>query len=168
MQPKLNKKAVSLIVSYVLLISIGLSIAGLVYGWLRFYVDIEDPVKCPDGVHLAIMQAPYYQERRAATGDLEINITLENRGRFNIDGYIIRATNKTDSRLGTIEIYRSLGNKDLVIPGNKTIHKFNSTYLADKIIKRICFIEVQPFIYAEGGDPIACSQISTKKIDCKY
>jgi hypothetical protein len=172
MQAKLNKKAVSLIVSYVLLISIGLSIAGLVYGWLRFYVDIGEGVKCPDGVHLAIMSASYSDGDFETGKELSLNLTLENRGRFSIEGYVIRISNRTNATIGTFPIYDS---RDLTLgkdttnfspplyPGNISTHEFNTTHLQQH--RNICFIEVQPYI-KENNQTIPCSQISTRKITC--
>ena len=171
MSPRLNKKAVSLIVSYVLLISIGLSIAGLVYGWLRFYVDIEDTVKCPDGVSLIIMQSDYHQSDTSG-GELSLNLTLENKGRFNISSYVIRVGNRTNAKIGTIRIYHpdldglpTTGEFPLG-PGESTTHQFNYSYLGKYVSNRICFIEVQPIIIDDEGSTLACSQISTRKVDC--
>jgi hypothetical protein len=171
-QFKPNKKAVSLIISYVLLISIGLSIAGLVYGWLKFYANIGDTPKCPDGIHLAIMSAPYF-EGKVDGSELNLNLTIENRGRFSVAGYVIRASNKTDAKIGTFTIYDSRPGSGVgasstdakfpPAPGNASIHYFNATHL--KEYGKICFIEVQPFII-ENDNIIACTQISTKKIDC--
>jgi hypothetical protein len=160
-----NKRAISLIVSYVLLISIGMSIAGLVYGWLRFYVNIEEAVKCPDGVSLNIMESSYYQ----GVGEVALNLTLQNRGRFNIEGYLIRVNNRTDSTTGIYTIYdtRDPPTNDLTNPGTYKNHIFNVSYLnSKKITNRICFVEVQPFIKDEQNQTIACSQISSRQIPC--
>jgi hypothetical protein len=170
---KLNKKAVSLIISYVLLISIGLSIAGLVYGWLRFYVDIGEGVKCPDGVYLAIMSAPYSDGDLETGESLSLNLTLENRGRYNIEGYVIKISNNSNAKLGTFFIYDlrdglGLGQDTTTFlpplyPGNISTHQFNTTHLQQH--KNVCFIEVQPYI-KENNQRIPCSQISTRKINC--
>lgn len=161
---RLDKKGISLIVSYVLLISIGLSIAGLVYGWLRFYVDIEDVVKCPDGVSLIIIDSSYYQAQGG--GSLSLNLTLQNKGRFNIDGYVVRINNRPGATTGTYKIYDSRDpvSDDTLSPGNSNQLKFNSTIL-DKHT-RICFVEVQPFIKDEKNQTVPCDQVSTRKIDC--
>ena len=44
-----NKKAVSEVVAYVMLISITFALAGLVYGWLKGQISLEDsPLRRPD------------------------------------------------------------------------------------------------------------------------
>ncbi len=172
LQQPLNKKAVSLIVSYVLLISIGLSIAGLVFGWLKFYVNLDEAVKCPEGVSLNIIDESYSQGD-VGGNNLQLNLTLQNRGRFDIEGYLIRVHNRTRAIVGIYTIYdnRDGSNKGQtstnaifpLSPGNSSVHIFNSSNLPS--LSRICFIEVQPFI-EENGKPLACSQVSTRKISC--
>jgi len=175
LQQPLNKKAESLIVSYVLLISIGLFIAGLVYTWLRFYANVEDSVKCPDGVSIAVMDPIGYRQNSMDSSKLELNLTIQNRGRFNIEGYLIRVHNRTGASTGIYTIYdgradASIGRSSTsstfpLKPGNFSIHQFNSTNLQSSLGK-ICFVEVQPFIKDEQNQLIACSQVSTRKISC--
>ena len=169
----LNKKAVSLIVSYVLLISIGLSIAGLVYGWLRFYSNMEETEKCPDGIHIAIMSASYSNGSRVDGMNLSLNLTIQNRGRFNVTGYIIRINNITGIDLGTERIFDlrpglSLNENSTTAtfpfaPNKEIKHKFNSTHLEQH--RNICFVEVQPYLI-KSGEILACPQVSTRKINC--
>ena len=168
-EPK-NKKAVSLIVSYVLLISIGLAISGLVYGWLRFYVDISEPEACPDGVSLMIMNHSYNQTL-ALGGNVSLNLTIENRGRFDIDGLVIRVNNRSDSTTGVYTIYNSeepdfynLNVSFPIVPQNKTELILNSTYLDNFIKNRICFVDIQPLVNDQYGEPIYCTQATTRRI----
>ncbi len=165
MQIQVNKKAVSLIVSYVLLISIGLSIAGLVFGWLKFYTNIGEPEKCPDGVSLIIMDSSYHAGS-LGSGELDFNITLQNRGRFDIGGYVIRVNNRSGSSVGIFELYSSLNEVDMqkMVPGNSFSHSFNYTDLGE--YGKICFVEVQPFIIDKNNQTGYCTQISTRIIDC--
>ena len=169
-----NKKAVSLIVSYVLLISIGLSIAGLVYGWLRFYVNIEDGVSCPDGVHIAIRNdLSYFDGERNDGSQLSLNLSIQNRGRFNVDGYVIRINNRSGQEIGVHTIYdsrpggvnqNSLNGTLPLNPGNTTEHKFNSTHL--QAHRNICFVQVQPYILDENNNTLPCSEVSSRRITC--
>lgn len=84
-----QKKAVSLMVSYVLLIVITLSLAVLVYAWLEFTVQEPKTLECPDDVSLIIHD---YK----CPGSQIIELTLRNKGLWNIRGFIIRGTNKTE------------------------------------------------------------------------
>ena len=83
----LNKRAVSEVVAYVLLIVISLSIAGMIYAWLRFYVPGQEQ-KCPDNVAIVIKE-------HLCTIEKNINITLQNKGLFNLSGFYIYISNET-------------------------------------------------------------------------
>jgi len=52
---KMNKKAISLMLSYVLLIIIVIAVSIGVYTWIRFWVLGIEPIEdCPGGVSLVI------------------------------------------------------------------------------------------------------------------
>jgi hypothetical protein len=144
-------------VSYVLLVSIGLAIAGLVFSWLKFYADIGETERCPDGVSLLLSHVSY----SGNPGSLGLNITLQNRGRFDVDGYVIRINNKTNSKVGVIELNRTF---EKIIPGNFSSQNFSSVKLSKH--NRVCFLEVQPLIRYENNRTLFCAQVSTRKIDC--
>ena len=82
----MEKKAVSLMLSYALLIIIAISLAIGVYAWLKFVVGGQNPLEeCPEGVFLII-------KSHECLGNDEIQIEVENRGRRNISGYAIKGT----------------------------------------------------------------------------
>lgn len=88
MMNKKNKKAISAIVGEVLLIVLAIVMAGLVYSWLKFYVQNPVPKEsCPAGVSLNV-------DDYICSGDF-INITLNNRGRFPVDGFMARISNNS-------------------------------------------------------------------------
>ena len=87
---RLSKKAVSEVVAYVLLIVISLSIAGMIYAWLRVYVPGPEQ-KCPDNV--AIVIKDYLCEDAAK----KINITLQNKGLFNLSGFYVYISNEPEA-----------------------------------------------------------------------
>ena len=156
---QLNKKADSVIISYVLLISITLTIAALAYGWLKFQADISEPESCPDGVSIYISD---YSFDNPLT---HLNLTLLNRGRFNIKGFFVRINNDTTFETG---IY-TLGKFDLFLRTNEDITLlFNQLNHGINIseYKKICFIEVQPFVNSSKNEMILCQQKSTKKVSC--
>lgn len=85
---RLNKSGVSEMVAYVMLIVIALTVSVGVYSFLKSYVW-KPTEKCNDGVSLVIDQ--YWCDYAKK----EINITFKNMGNFNIDGFWIRASNKS-------------------------------------------------------------------------
>jgi len=92
-----NKKGLSVIIGYVLLISISIVMSILVYQWLKTYVPTEE-IKCPEGTSLFIREINY-----DCTNSV-LNITVKNNGKFSIDGYFIHVSNKTDEQLAVIDI----------------------------------------------------------------
>jgi hypothetical protein len=89
-----NKKGLSIIVSYVLLIGISIGLSIIVYTWMKTYVPKES-LECPDGVSLSISRLTYESATKI------LNITFRNNGRFSIDGFYIRGSNKS-AELGEI------------------------------------------------------------------
>ncbi len=80
-----NKKAVSEVVGYVLLIIIALGLSAMVYTYMKVLVPKEKP-SCPEGVSLIVQD---YSCTRY-TGKTILNLTLVNKGLFNLDGAFIR------------------------------------------------------------------------------
>lgn len=84
-----SKKAVSLMISYVLLILIAFSIGILVYFWINNFVTAPSD-KCPDGVSLIIRDAMC----NADTNDIIVNIS--NKGRFKVHGFVVRGSDNPE------------------------------------------------------------------------
>jgi hypothetical protein len=87
-----NKKALSEIVSYVLIIVIALIIATAIYAWLQFYIPTEDRESCPDNIALFIKNYNCNSTSKILT------LNLQNKGTFNVEGFLIRATNQTGKK----------------------------------------------------------------------
>lgn len=82
-----DKRGVSVILGYVLLISTAIILSVIVFQWMRSYVP-RDATECPTGVSISVLNYEY------STEDW-LNLTLKNNGNFNIGGFFIRASNKT-------------------------------------------------------------------------
>ncbi|MBU2612798.1 MAG: hypothetical protein KKB62_03700 [Nanoarchaeota archaeon] len=93
-----SKKGVSEVVGYVLLITFGIVLAVLVYGYLRTYIPSEE-ISCPDGVSLFVQDY--------SCGANSINITIKNNGKFNVEGYFIHATRTPDQPIATLDLSKS-------------------------------------------------------------
>jgi hypothetical protein len=99
-----DKRAVSIMVGYVLLVTSAVIMGVIVYQWIRTYVPTE-ALECPEGVSIFLKEYSY------DCGVEELTATLKNNGRFNLAGYFIHATNNTNQELATIDLsgYTSLG-----------------------------------------------------------
>src|SRR3990167_3334945 len=91
---KKNKRGVSEMVAYVILISIALSLAVAVFAWLKITGEsaVKPPVDCKEGT--TIMLESYNCERDPITGEPMGNmiLTMKNNGLFNIDGVIVKVS----------------------------------------------------------------------------
>lgn len=145
---KLNKKGVSAMVGYVLLIVIALSISVLVYGWVKYQLPKQQK-ECPEDVSLIV-------EKYDCTADKQINLTLSNKGYFTIDGFYIRVRAKEEG-LATEKVFYDMNKNKLMEDYEETneisiigsldpneITIISLDYLSS--YDNINMIEIEPFI----------------------
>lgn len=77
---KIGKKAVSLMISYVLLIVIAIVMSIIVFSYLKTVANVKPVIDCKSGTSIFI------EDYKCGQG--EIKLTLKNNGLFNIDGFI--------------------------------------------------------------------------------
>jgi len=102
-----NKKGVSVIVGYVLLVMIGISMSVLVYQWLKFQVEPGDEIKCPDEVSLIIEEIEY----NCLQEGYDLIIDVKNKGFFTFNGYIIRVNDDPGAEIGIYVLDEKLDKK---------------------------------------------------------
>jgi hypothetical protein len=96
---KQNKRGISELVSYILLITLTIAIAAGTYAWLRSIATPPQNVECPD-VSLWVVNDTCFGQNFEADGkptDVDGNLTfyLENKGRIDINGFRIQVSGKT-------------------------------------------------------------------------
>ena len=123
---KRNKKALSVMIGYILLITFGIIISVIVYSYLKTYVPKEF-VKCPEGVSLFIEEINCSED--GITGNKNINITIQNNGKFNLAGYFIHGTDNASQEIATIDLSQNVTNTSLgpFIVGNSVIFDRTTT-----------------------------------------
>jgi len=160
---RMNKKAVSLMLSYVILIVIAISLAIGVYSWLRLYANVEEIDKCPKDTALIIQD---YE----CSGGYEINITVKNKGLFNVSGFYIRGA-KNISELAAFplkyseEVYDADGKYEFNNPLQPNeIHNQVFSYIDSHELKinGVKKIEIEPFRVQEDKKV----QGKTKEVLC--
>lgn len=92
-----EKKAVSIMIGYVLLVVLAIVLGVIVYNILKTYIP-HDEIDCPEGTSLLIESYTYDCNANILTFD------LVNNGRFNVDGYFIYATDEPNQKVATIVI----------------------------------------------------------------
>jgi hypothetical protein len=82
-----GKRAVSTMVSYVIIVVIALGMAAGVYSWLKIYATIpEDASPCPENVVLTI------KSYECDKDELTLTLRLENKGLFPVNGFFLMAS----------------------------------------------------------------------------
>jgi len=173
---KQNKKAVSEMISYVLLIVIALALAAGVYGWLKYYVPAQSEEKCSEEIALSIND---YQCGNDPVHGKIINFTIQNKGLFNVRGFFIRASNNY-STLPVVML--NCTTNDPACPGTQSgLYRFDSLLEENGVLKpqqtvtpkfsytgldKIERIQIQPFIESSKTNTIIlCDIISDIRID---
>jgi hypothetical protein len=145
-----DKRALSVMVGYVLLVAIAVVMSIIVYQWISSYAPKDVP-DCPDGVSLLLEDVVC-----ATTGpNIGLSFILRNRGRFNVDGYLIHVTNSSDQEIATINLAGNLTSGGTITgesirfksdgslePGGEVASNF---YIANPDFGEINKIEIKPF-----------------------
>jgi len=151
-----NKRAISAMIAYVLLIAITIAISGFVYNWLRFYVSEDDIPACPSGVNVIIKNYDCVPGSR-------ITVNLKNKGTFSVDGFILRVHDRPSAEFG---FYTFNDTGAPIEPGAEDSARYDFSEYEPLInISKVTLIEVQPY-RLEGGQ-ISCKSIATQRVnDC--
>jgi hypothetical protein len=94
---RMSKKAVSIIIGYVLLITFAVVLGVIVYKWMKTYVP-QDDLNCPDGTSLYIESYSYDCTTKV------LRLDIKNNGKFDIGGYFIYATDSPQEELATVDL----------------------------------------------------------------
>ena len=93
-----NRKGVSIMVGYVLLVVFAIILSVVVFQWIKTYIP-SDPLQCPDsGVSISIKAVSY------DCGNNTLYLLIKNNGRFNILGYFAHAANVSGQEVATIDL----------------------------------------------------------------
>jgi len=151
-----NRKGISIMIGYILLVTVAVVMGVLVYNWIKTYVP-QEALECPDTVSIFIERAVYYE-----AGSI-LNVTIKNNGNFNIAGYFIHATNSSEQELAMIDLsnYTSAGQgrggtvlfsmENSFEPNGKQKNVFN---LSSAGIGQIYSIEITPVRFQEEENKI--------------
>ncbi len=145
-----NKKGISVMIGYVLLVTAAIVMGAIAYQWIRTYVPSEG-LACPEDVSVFI--------KEYACGGNEFNITLKNNGKFSIAGYFIHVTNESEQEIATKDISQNItlggvsaGGSVIFIAGSTNSMKPNEERksvfgLAGADITNITLVQITPVRY---------------------
>jgi len=150
-----GKKGISPLIGYVLLVVFAIVISSVVFQWLRTYVPAQ-AMECPDGVSLFINDATFNTETK------ELNLTMTNNGRFNINGYFINIKNDSEQDLAVIGIANLLdegkSSPAMEISGYVSFSLQENSFEPQKQATHIFNISVE-----EYGEPYSVSIIPIRR-----
>lgn len=170
---KKNKRAMSAVVGYVLLITFGIIMSTVVYSYLKTYVP-KDVSSCPDGLSV------FLESYSCSAGHL--NITLKNNGKFNYVGYSIHASEDPNQSVAAINLNKNIigssdgqfsstagyivfdnGRSNFMVPQKQVTHYFTYT-------TPLKLLEITPIILQKTGSTakfVQCGNaIIKEKVNC--
>ena len=163
---QLNRKAVSLMVGYVLLIAIAVALSTAVFFYLKLYLPDERP-ECDTDIKLTIDYASCVIDVANASTSSIVNINVTNRGLFKVEGAYIKIGDvgrefKEDLN-PTLSLTSNCNNLESVLNPGKI---FCGTYSYNAIPTVPQEISVQPVIWV-NNEPVLCSEaVATRRVVC--
>jgi len=147
-----NKKGLSEIIAYVLLISIAVAISLLVYPWLKSYISVSDdkPV-CHEGVAIII------KNYSCDASIKQLNLSLQNKGLFTIKGFLVKTNSRANADFGINSINDSGVSLEV---GEEVYGVYDLTDIPTPAL-----VEVQAFESDSKNPKILCRAV-TQKIQC--
>jgi FlaG/FlaF family flagellin (archaellin) len=112
----MQKRGVSEMIGYILLISFAIVISGVVYIWMRLYVP-QEQLQCPDDVSLML--------KNYTCNNSILTLNIKNNGRFTVDGIFINARNDPALKIATKDISNYTKDSTSIYLGSGVI-KFSS------------------------------------------
>lgn len=164
----LNKKGVSIMVGYVLLISIAVALATAVFFYLKLYLP-DDKQDCYQDIDLVIDEASCKIGATGSTNPSNVSINFTNKGLFSVDGVFIkigeldRTFKQTLNRPDEVLMSRCNGLNERNLKPGAT---FCKTYDYPSGTTGVKEISVQPFIWVENKAVLCPDAIVSKKIVC--
>ncbi len=164
-----NKKGLSVVIGYVLLITFGIILSVIVFNYLKTYVP-SDITACPDGVSIFLKDYNYNCTSK------QLNLTLKNNGKFNIEGYFIHGTNSSNETLATINLAKYYGPNPpnlgmnsatavyFFIPTNKSLTPGYDSFQTFNLDGKVYSIEIIPARFQKEGSTMKFVSCGSAKI----
>ena len=136
----LNKRGISPIIGYILLVSFVVVIGGIVYNWMQSYVP-QDLPECPDSVSIIV---------DASCEGSTLTLKLDNNGLFDISGYYIKGAASAEG-VATIDLSDKfvVAGGDSYVSGQSFIRFANLEFGAEDTAKTHTFTLTQSIVAVE-------------------
>ncbi len=156
---RIDKKGLSEMISYVILIAIAIGLSIGVYVWLKDFANVSPAIDCKDGTSLILKEDPQ-------TTPTMVTINVENNGYFNINGLIMHVGNDTKKMPIKKLVAMSAGyiiagyydfDPELKPGESRTIIFLNEQDY------NITVVQIQPYIRDDKGKIIVCEKAVIKQ-----
>jgi FlaG/FlaF family flagellin (archaellin) len=151
-----EKKAVSEMIAYVILIGIAIGLAIGVFSWLKDYANVNPKIDCKAGT--SIILENYTCTNEGGSGKFTIN--LKNNGLFDINGIFMMVGNNSQrqpiDRLNYID--STQGNIPGYYTGRINVSESQTIGFYMGSLTQIQIIQIQPFILDSKNKKILCEQ----------
>lgn len=156
MKKRMNKRAISEMISYVILIAMAVGLSIGVFIWLKDVINVSPKIDCKDGTSLRLDDV-------ACTSNI-ITITVKNNGNFNIDGFIIQASENINQiptkKLVSIYGVNAPGYYEFDSPLKPSDNPMEVGFAKEGPVE---LIQIQPYIKNEKGKIVICEQAVIKQ-----
>jgi len=152
---KSDKRGVSIIIGYVILVSMAIGLSVLVYNWVIHYVPSDDVAECPEGTSLSVFNV------RCQMISHTLNFTVKNTGLFSIDGFVAKVNDKE-----TVGVFLMNRSDEELLPGDD--EDYVNGYLdisLGGVSSDLKLLELQPFVNV-GGEDSFCQPSVKVRLDC--
>ncbi len=156
-----NKRGISLMVSYVLLVVIAIALGALVYSYLKHYLP-SDKAECSDDISITATEVSC--DRRSDTASLSVK--LYNSGLFNISGVYLRFADAGKSV--RLQIPANKGHElffQPLSPGGLSRQTLPVTDLIDSSSEDY-ILEIQPAIFSDRTLIPCQNAVITQPVTC--
>lgn len=162
-----DKRAVSEIVSYVLLIVIAVGISVLVYVYLSLFVP-KEKFECPESVSLIVADVKCAFLPPGGTAPVQLNLTLVNKGRFTVDAAYIRLGNgqkKVKDLVNSKDVFLGIINRQQgLIPGESVFKRY--IFDSSRVIVGENTLEIEPAVGKPQRFALCEQAVITQPITC--
>jgi len=162
---KSDKRGISIMIGYVILIGMAVGLTIMVYQWLIHYVPSGDSytAKCSEEISISIANL------RCDSESMNLRFKIKNTGTFPVDHFSVKVSDKPGSNIGSYEIMSEGEGPKIPVNGE---YDFNYDYsghvqgsLDPYFESRLTFLEVTPFQRDEDGTLRVCYSEKTD-LDC--
>jgi|SRR3989338_731186 len=170
----LNKKGLSEMVGYVLLVAIAIGISVGVTLYLNAYIPKEKP-ECPEDISLLIKDASCKVVNTGSISKTELALTLYNNGLHNVDASYIRMdtegkkskkwiNNPSKPEIGdsNFYFYSPAGGTTSLAPGKEKSYLFDISDFKEGAY----VLEIQPAVFSKNLIA-ACPAVLSQKLHCE-